>query len=71
LLGDPVPGTVYGSQLVKANPPEEYETFAIEKILKQFKDPVTKEKMATVKYLGYPSKFNQDIPVSRIVGKRT
>jgi hypothetical protein len=61
LMKDPVPGFFYREQLTLAPKPD-YKTdfFAIEKVLKTVTK--NKKKFFLVKYLFYPSKFNQFIP---------
>ncbi len=61
LMKDPVPGFYYREQLTLApNPDFKNDFFAVEKILKTVKR--NKKKFYLVKYLFYPSKFNQFIP---------
>ena len=62
LLNEPIQGTFYAQELQRVQPKNEY---AIEKILRKRK---RKGKLEyEVKYKGYPSKFNQWIPVSRLI----
>jgi hypothetical protein len=61
LLNDNLPGFYYGEQLEKAPDPNyKVDFFEVEKILA--KKTVNKKKMYFVKFLYYPSKFNQWIP---------
>lgn len=61
LLKDPLPGHYYKEQLTLAPKPDyKNDFFAIEKVIKTMKKK--KKKYYLVKYLYYPSKFNQFIP---------
>ncbi len=61
LMKDPVPGFYYKEQLTLAPKPDyKNDFFAVEKILKTVIK--NKKKFFLVKYLFYPSKFNQFIP---------
>ena len=61
LLKDPLPGHYYKEQLTLAPKPDyKNDFFAIEKVIKTMKRK--KKKYYFVKYLYYPSKFNQFIP---------
>ncbi len=68
LMKDPVPGFYYKEQLTLAPKPDfKKDFFAVEKILKKVK---RKNKVFfLVKYLFYPSKFNQFIPEENLKGK--
>ncbi len=60
-MKDPVPGYYYKEQLTLAPKPDyKKDFFAVEKILKTVIRK--KKKFFLVKYLFYPSKFNQFIP---------
>ncbi len=58
---DPITGSFYDQELQKTTVPEHYE---VEKILETRK--VGKKKQHLIKYLGWPSKFNQWIDESQI-----
>ncbi len=61
LMKDPVEGYYYREQLTQAPDPDyKNDFFAIEKVLKTVIR--NKKKFFLVKYLYYPSKFNQFIP---------
>lgn len=65
LLKDPVPGFYYREQLTQAPKPDyKKDFFAIEKVLKTVKR--NKKEFVLVKYLFYPSKFNQFIPIENL-----
>jgi hypothetical protein len=67
LLADPVPGFYYSAQLEKAPDPNyKQDFFEVEKILA--KKTVKKAKFYFVKFLYYPSKFNQWIPAKNLKG---
>jgi hypothetical protein len=66
LLKDPVDGHFYREQLTLAPKPDyKKDFFAIEKILKTVQR--NKKKFYLVKYLYYPSKFNQFIPEENLI----
>jgi len=56
----PVSGQFYREELTKSPPPKLNDYFFVEKILKTKK--VGKKQFYLVKYLYYPSKFNQWLP---------
>ena len=61
LLKDPVEGFYYKEQLTLAPAPDyKKDFFAVEKVIKTVKK--YKKTFYLVKYLYYPSKFNQFIP---------
>ena len=64
-MKDPVEGKYYEKQLLRAPTPD-YKTdfFFVEKILHI--KTVKKQKLALVKFLFYPSKFNQYVPMENI-----
>ena len=65
LLKDPVNGFYYREQLTVAPQPDlKKDFFAIEKVIKTVKRH--KKKFYLVKYLYYPSKFNQFIPAENL-----
>ena len=65
LKKDPVPGYYYKEQLTLASEPRAGETFKIEDILKKtWRKGV---KWVYVKYMHYPSKFNEWIPYANVV----
>ena len=55
-MGEEVKGSFYEQELQKVK----QETFRIEKVLKRD----NKKKLALVKWLGYPDKFNSWLPLS-------
>jgi len=65
LLKDPVNGFYYREQLTVAPEPDyKKDFFAIEKVIKTVKRH--KKNFFLVKYLYYPSKFNQFIPAENL-----
>jgi len=60
LLKDSVKGLFYREQLTKSPAPKNSDYFFVEKILGEKK--IRGKKHYLVKYLFYPSKFNQYIP---------
>lgn len=64
LMKDSVPGFYYATQLTKSPPPSDEDYFVVENILKQ--KIVKGEKYFLVKYLYYPSKFNQWVKESNV-----
>ena len=60
LLNDPVSGFYYREQLTKSPAPTPSNYFFVEKILGQKK--INGKKHYLVKYLYYPTKFNQFVP---------
>jgi hypothetical protein len=65
LLKDTVPGFYYQQQLTEAPKPDyKNDFFAIEKVLKTVTR--NKKKFVLVKYLFYPSKFNQYVPIENL-----
>ena len=65
LMKDKYPGKYYRKQLTKAPSPNyKKDFFAVEKILKS--KIVKKKKFYLVKYLFYPSKFNQYVPAENM-----
>jgi len=60
LLKDSVKGLFYREQLTKSPAPKSSDYFFVEKILGQKK--IQGKKHYLVKYLFYPSKFNQYVP---------
>ncbi len=57
LLGSPVPGYYYRTQLTKGSKPVAETFFRVEEILQS--KTVRGEKMHFVKFLHYPAKFNR------------
>jgi hypothetical protein len=66
LLKDPVEGFYYREQLTLAPKPDyKNDFFAVEKVIKTITR--NKKKIFLVKYLYYPSKFNQFIPEENMI----
>lgn len=65
LMADPVKGNFYSEQLLKTNVPGDRDLFEIEKVLKT--KTVKGKKFLLVKYLYYPSKFNQYVSEENLV----
>ena len=64
-MKDPVEGQFYEKQLQRAPAPDyKKDFFFVEKIL--HKKIVKKKEYVLVKFLYYPSKFNQYIPIENI-----
>ena len=62
LMNDSVPGQFYKQQLTKSPAPKNSDYFFVEKILG--KKRIGGIQHFLVKYLYYPNKFNQYVPVS-------
>ena len=67
LMKAPVETLYYREQLTKSPPPKDSDYFFVEKILGQKK--INGEVNYLVKYLYYPSKFNQYVPKSNLKSK--
>ena len=64
-MKDPVEGKFYEKQLLRAPIPDyQKDFFFVEKILHT--KIVKRQKYALVKYLYYPNKFNQYVPIENI-----
>ena len=64
-MKDPVAGKFYEKQLLRAPTPDyQKDFFFVEKILHT--KTVKSHKYALVKFLYYPSKFNQYVPIENI-----
>ena len=66
-MKDPVPGQFYTEQLTKSPPPKDTDYFFVEKILGKKKLHGVQHYL--VKYLFYPNKFNQYVPVTNFKKK--
>ena len=67
-MKDKVEGQFYEKQLLLAPAPDyKKDFFFVEKILA--KKTVKKKQYALVKFLYYPSKFNQYVPIENIQGQ--
>lgn len=62
LMKDPVQGRFYREQLTKSPPPKASDYFFVEKVLGQ--KTIKGVLHYLVKYLYYPNKFNQYIPMT-------
>ena len=68
LMKDPVPGQFYKKQLLSAPTPNyKKDFFFVEKILGR--KTMKKKEFVLVKFLYYPSKFNQYVPIENIKGE--
>jgi len=65
LLGDDIKQSFYVEQLTKCPAPDyKKKFFEVEKVLKT--KTVKKQKFVLVKYLYYPNKFNQWLPITNL-----
>jgi len=67
LMNDSVDGQFYKEQLTKAPPPKPSDYFFVEKVLGKKKIKGVQHYL--VKYLYYPNKFNQYVPVDNLKKK--
>ena len=64
LMNEPITGSVYHNEIKETVLPKHYE---IEKIIETKNCEKTNKKLALVKFLGYPDKFNEYIPIDNVV----
>jgi len=67
LMNDEIPGQFYKEQLTKSPAPKSSDYFFVEKVLGRKK--INGIQHLLVKYLYYPNKFNQYVPMTNLKKK--